>query len=64
MNKLVIDGMKKEGKPFLYVMLMGYILAIIMPVSIYLLNNGKFSENDILLFAIAWFLFGCITYFF
>lgn len=58
MNKLVIDGMKKEGKPFLYVMLMGYILAIIMPVSIYLLNNGKFSEKDILLFAIAWFLFG------
>ncbi len=37
---------------------LSFILSIIMPVSIYLLNNGKFSENDIFLFAIAWFLFG------
>lgn len=60
MNNKIIDGMTKEGKPFRNIMLFGYIFAILMPISIYLMNNDKFSDNDIILFAIAGVMFGTI----
>ena len=41
-------------------MLFGYIFAILMPISIYLMNNDKFSDKDIILFAIAGVMFGTI----
>ena len=56
----MIDGMKKEGKPFRNIMLFGYIFAILMPIFIYLMNNDKFSDKDIILFAIAGVIFGTI----
>lgn len=31
MNNKIIDGMRKEGKPFRNIMLFGYIFAILMP---------------------------------
>jgi hypothetical protein len=52
--------MRKEGKPFRNIMLFGYIFAILMPLSIYLMNNDKYSDKDIILFAIAWVMFGTI----
>ena len=52
--------MKKEGKPFRNIMLFGYIFAILMPLSIYLMNNDKYSDKDIILFAIAGVMFGTI----
>ncbi len=60
MNNKIIDGMRKEGKPFRNIMLFGYIFAILMPISIYLMNNDKFSDKDIILFAIAGAMFGTI----
>ena len=60
MNNKIIDGMKKEGKPFRNIMLFGYIFAILMPLSIYLINNDKYSDKDIILFAIAGVMFGTI----
>ena len=60
MSNKIIDGMKKEGKPFRNIMLFGYIFAILMPVSIYLMNNDKYSDKDIILFAIAGVMFGTI----
>lgn len=60
MNNKTIDGMRKEGKPFRNIMLFGYIFAILMPLSIYLMNNDKYSDNDIILFAIAGVMFGTI----
>lgn len=60
MNNKIIDGMRKEGKPFRNIMLFGYIFAILMPISIYLMNNDKFSDKDIILFAIAGVIFGTI----
>lgn len=60
MNNKIIDGMKKEGKPFRTIMLFGYIFAILMPLSIYLSNNDKYSDKDIILFAIAGVMFGTI----
>lgn len=60
MNNKIIDGMRKEGKPFRNIMLFGYIFAILMPISIYLMNNDKFSDKDIILFAIAGVMFGTI----
>lgn len=60
MNNKIIDGMRKEGKPFRNIMLFGYIFAILMPLSIYLMNNDKISGKDIILFAIAGVMFGTI----
>ena len=60
MDIKIIDGMKKEGKPFRNIMLFGYIFAILMPLSIYLMNNDKYSDKDIILFAIAGVMFGTI----
>lgn len=60
MNNKIIDGMKKEGKPFRNIMLFGYIFAILIPLSIYLMNNDKYSDKDIILFAIAGGMFGTI----
>ena len=60
MNDKIIDGMRKEGKPCRNIMLCGYIFAILMPLSIYLMNNDKYSDKDIILFAIAWVMFGTI----
>ncbi len=60
MNDKIIDGMRKEGKPFRNIMLFGYIFAIIMPLYIYLMNNDKFSDKDVILFAVAGVMFGTI----
>ena len=60
MNNKIIDGMRKEGKPFRNIMFFGYIFAILMPLSIYLMNNDKYSDKDIILFAIAGVMFGTI----
>ncbi len=60
MNNKIIDGMRKEGKPFRNIMLFRYIFAIIMPLYIYLMNNDKYSDKDIILFAIAGVMFGTI----
>ena len=63
MDIRIIDGMKKEGKPFRNIMLFGYIFAILMPLSIYLMNNDKYSDKDIILFAIAGVMFGTIGFY-
>ena len=60
MNNKIIDGMRKEGKPFRNIMSFGYIFAILMPLSIYLMNNDKYSDKDIILFAITGVMFGTI----
>jgi hypothetical protein len=60
MNNKIIDEMRKEGKPFRNIMLFGYIFAILIPLSIYLMNNDKYSDKDIILFAIAGVMFGTI----
>lgn len=60
MNDKIIDGMRKEGKPFRNIMLFRYIFAIIMPLYIYLMNNDKFSDKDVILFAVAGVMFGTI----
>ena len=53
MNNKIIDGMRKEGKPFRNIMLFGYIFAILMPLSIYLMNNDKYSDKDKYLFYVV-----------
>ena len=60
MNNKIIDGMRKEGKPFRNIMLFGYIFAILMPLSIYLMNNDKYSDKDMILFTIAGIMYGTI----
>ena len=61
MNDKIIDGMKKEGKPFKYVMIFGYVFAIVC--TIYLLLYNYFFEDicsdaDILKIFIICLMFG------
>ncbi len=58
MNNKMIDEMRKEGKPFRNIMLFGYIFAILMPLSIYLMNREKYSDKDVILFVIGWIMLG------
>lgn len=60
MDKKIIDGMKKEGKPFRNVMFFGYIFSILMPLSNYLMNNGKYSDKDILIIFLVCLMLGTI----
>lgn len=61
MNRQIIDGMKKEGRPFRNIMIFSYILGVLQPLSICWVSNEKYSNKDILLLALAWFGFGTIS---
>ena len=43
MNDKIIDGMKKEGKPFKYVMIFGYVFAILVLLSNYFIFVDKMN---------------------
>lgn len=58
MNDKIIDGMKKEGKPFKYVMIFGYVFAILMLLSNYFIFDVKYSDADILKIFIICLMFG------
>lgn len=58
MNDKIIDGMKKEGKPFKYVMIFGYVFAILMLLSNYFIFVEKYSDADILKIFIICLMFG------
>lgn len=60
MNETIIDGMKKEGKPYRNVMIFGYVFSILMPISLYFADTGRFSNRDIILIAVAFILIGTI----
>lgn len=60
MSNKLIDGMKKEGKPFKYVMIFGYIFSILMPLSNYLIKNEKYSDKNMLSIFLICFMFGTI----
>ena len=48
MNNKVIDGMKRESKNARNATILCYLIAILMPLVNYLINNDKFSDKDIL----------------
>lgn len=58
MNDKIIDGMKKEGKPFKYVMIFGYVFAILMLLSNYFIFDVKYSDAVILKIFIIYLMFG------
>ena len=58
MNDKIIDGMKKEGKPFKYVMIFGYVFALLMLLSNYFIFVEKYSDADILKIFIIYLMFG------
>ena len=58
MNDKIIDGMKKEGKPFKYVMIFGYVFAILMLLSNYFIFDVKYSDAVILKIFILYLMFG------
>lgn len=58
MDKQMIDGMKREGKPFRNIMIFCYIFSIIMPTGIYFMKDSGFSNKDLILLVIFWLLLG------
>ena len=60
MDIQIIDGMKKEGRPFRNLMIFGYILTVLAPLFVSLINNEKYIGKDIVLFVVTWFMFGSI----
>lgn len=58
MNDKIIDGMKKEGKPFKYVMIFGYVFAILMLLSNYFIFVEKYSDAVILKIFIIYLMVG------
>ena len=53
MDKLIIDGMEKESKVSMYLMVIGYIFAVLI-----LLISYKSKDKDDVLLAIMWFIIG------
>ena len=60
MDTYITDNMVNEGKTFRNVMILGYLFAVLMPLIIWLTNNERYTNRDILLFAIAFFLVGSV----
>ena len=60
MDKHIIDGMKKEGKKSKYLMIVGYLLAILTPLVITFTQNTKYSKTDIILICVFCFAFGTL----
>ena len=58
MNDKIIDGMKKEGKAFKYVMIFGYVFSILVLLSNYFIFVDKYSDADILKIFILCLMFG------
>lgn len=58
MNDKIIDGMKKEGRLLKYVMIFGYVFAILMLLSNYFIFVEKYSDADILKIFIICLMFG------
>ncbi len=60
MNNQIIDGMKNESRKALNVAVVGYLFALLNTLYIYLANNGKYSNSDILI-SILYFIFGTFS---
>lgn len=60
MDNEIIDGMRKEGKPFRYVLILGYIFAILVPLSNYLMNDYKYRDGDVLIISLVCFILGTL----
>ena len=53
MDKKIIDGMEKESKVSMYLMVIGYIFAVLI-----LLISYKSKDKGDVLLAIMWFIIG------
>jgi len=58
MNNKIIDGMKKEGRYFLYLMLIGYIGYILIPLCLYITKSDKITDKGLIILLTSGFLFG------
>lgn len=61
MDDKVIDGMKKESKKARNLTILCYLFAILIPLANYLMNNEKFSDNDILIIFLWCFVLGTLS---
>lgn len=54
------DGMKKEGKIYRNVMVFGYLFSIIVPLFLIFSKSEGYTNKDIFLFFVGFFLLGSI----
>lgn len=57
MEKIIIDGMQKEGKKIKYLMILGYVLTLLSFVYAYV-NNKSVLDDDVFMMLIVYFCFG------
>lgn len=57
MDKKIIDGMEKESKVSMYLMVIGYIFAVLI-----LLISYKSKDKGDVLLAIMWFIYMAMCY--
>ena len=55
MNKKIIDGMEKESKALMYLMVIGYIFAVLISLIAY-----KSKDKDDATLAMIWFIIGTL----
>lgn len=60
MKKRIVDGIKSEGKAYRMLMILGYVFCALYPLAMLVTKNSKFSNKDIIMAAISFFMFGCI----
>lgn len=63
MSKHIIDGMKKEGKKILPLMILGYAFSW-LAFLLLLTNDDEYTKKDIILYVISFFIIGSIGLYF
>lgn len=60
MRNHIVDDMKKEGKVWRGLIILGYALAVLMPLAILLTKDSGYSDKDAIKLAVTFFLFGSL----
>ena len=58
MRNHIVDDMKKEGKVWIGLIILGYALAVLMPLAVLLTKDPGYSDKDAVILAAIFFLWG------
>lgn len=58
MNILITDNMEKESRAWRILTILGYALALVTPVALLLLGTEQYTNKDILILTLMYFLLG------
>jgi hypothetical protein len=58
MVEIIVDGMKKEGKTLRNIMIMGFVMSVLMPITIYFLGNVEYTNKEYIIMALFFIFIG------